>query len=1184
MPVLPIIGIILTVASTVMSIVMKPKKRAPDAAAPVEGYKIVTDGQSAYLPIVYGRALVGGIRVRTHVSNMMMTQPGIPSIITNINASKSFHSILSINKGGAYTVDEYNDVGVIAPRSLRWGYPIGGLMLDNWLDLKNYNFLFVQQALCVGPVHRVADVSIDDGGGARDAKYGTLKEKLDGFGRFEPNAGLMIDVYYGYGKAWNFESNFPGINAKSSSATFDGMAFAAASFRLSDSPQFSGTPNLQFFVEGRLVSKVIAGVLHSTKVYTNNPAWCLLDYLLDNGSGKGIHPEDIDLVSFEEVAAICDTVVQVDALIQGRMNQPFDTDSPGSIVRYKRDIPLYECNITIDTGRPIRDNIEAILGTMGDARLVWSSGIYKLKLQYPVDLPGPVTSTIITDDDIVLGEPLSLVWPTSSERLNCCTVKFMDEDLDYKENSISWPDKYSSSSFRSVGGITFPAGVMTEAMRASMSSEAAVFLDAYGISGRTDPTKGDFYDVSIWFPPNSTEEIVVLYTSTNPYVFSLRVHKGAGNLVNFTTTGWQPYGNILSARFHVKDSDKAIAITLTFATGSPSPLCVSGFTVTQGSAVLATSRGRLSNQLVSDSKDSAIYNAFLEEDGGLQLETEVTADGTVDRYHALAIAEEMVRTSRSTVHLTLTYTPYEFILEPADYFVLTSETLGVTGMVFKVNTAKVSPVGDIEIDAERFHPSMLAWSTKSTDHLPSVFDTHAYSAIYRALEYLTCSNGVLSGKYSTHWGRGCSGFIGISYDLDKSSPFNYLCEIPLTDTWSVPITATGYFRLMVSFTGPYEEIYKYYIGPGEGGLPAGGVTQPPIPVGFKMTVSGTTVSWGAFTVTPSGSYPGGSAEWVSGILYIYVLEGSVLTTTSHTTASAGVILGSYSPTNGEGYSKLLPPETITGKLGTDISWTQVTEAIKYSVRIFRGGSVVRTIVTGDLKTSYTPAQIVEDFSTKPSSITVSVSSIDSLGRISQPKEATIVTQTLPIPSSISVTQTGETVSVTFVTTAPSVVISAGASGFDPEGSSVYNGLATSPVTFNLQSTVSRYLRLAAKDGYDGGLLWSTEIALQSTQHTPIIVPVNSHTVGVTPYEVTTFMLQAGIYSHISARLGCEKSTVSAILTLEAESAVLATCINVGVPSLIKLPSISLLEDTLVTVKIRSSTPYEYAFLLGLVIQ
>jgi hypothetical protein len=845
-PFIPLILAVVSVAMTVVSIMMKPKRKgASSQTQSTEGYKVVTDGQSAYLPIVYGRALIGGIRVRTHVSDMMRAGVGVPASLYTVNASKSFHSVMHTTQGGSYTVSEYNAEGVLAPRSISWGYPYGGLMLDNWLDLKFYTFLFMQQALCVGPIHRVADMSVDDGGSPREAKYGTIKDELDTFGRFEPNAALMVDVYYGYGTAWPFELNFPDINTGGSSATFDGMAYAAACFRLSDAVQFSGTPSLQFFVEGRLVSKVVDGVLQTAKVYTNNPAWCLLDYLLDNESGRGVHPEDINLISFEETALICDTIVQTGVTIKGRMNQPLDPFSPGAITRYTRDLPLYECNLVIDTSRPIRDNIETILGTMGDARLVWSGGIYKLKLQYPVNLPGPVTSTIITDDDIILGEPLSLAWPTSSERLNFCTVKFMDEDLDFKENSVSWPDKFDQT---------------------------------------------------------------------------------------------------------------------------------------------------------------ALYNTYLAEDGGLQLESEISADGTVDRYHALAIAEEAVRTSRSTVHLTLTYAPREFILEPADYFVLTSEALGVTDMVFKVSTAKMSPVGDIQIDAERFDPSMLAWSTKYSEAPPVIQ--------------------------------------------------------PLA-------------------------------------------TYPPIAVNFTTTVVGSTVSWDSFTTLSAEgttSHPASSAVWTTGILYTYLLDGSVLTTTDLSVASTGTIISSYSPETGASNTPLLPPTSVTGSLGSTISWVAAIGAIKYSIDIIKLGLVVRTLVTSRVTVTYTDAQLLEDFGTKPSSVLIKVRSVDSLNRLSLPVEATIT------------------------------------------------------------ATLSNYLA------------------------NPIIVPVNAHALGTTPYVITMFELPAGVYSNISAVLGCAEVDVSAILTLESSGAILATVTQLGVPVGVNIPSITLTTDTVVSLKLRSSVAGEYAFVLGLVIQ
>jgi hypothetical protein len=51
-------------------------------------------------------------------------------------------------------------------------------------------------------------------------------------------------------------------------------------------------------------------------------------------------------------------------------------------------------------------------------------------------------AAVITDDDIILGESIAQIFPSSQQRFNYCTVKFLNEDKDFAEDSISWPPKY----------------------------------------------------------------------------------------------------------------------------------------------------------------------------------------------------------------------------------------------------------------------------------------------------------------------------------------------------------------------------------------------------------------------------------------------------------------------------------------------------------------------------------------------------------------------------------------------------------------------------------------------------------------------------------------------------------------------------------------------------------------------
>lgn len=233
-------------------------------------------------------------------------------------------------------------------------------------------------------------------------------------------------------------------NGAPSTNTFTGVAYAAATFRLDrDDPQYNGAPLLGFMVKGRKVRSVElnAGVysLSTSFVYSNNSALCLLDFLLDGNFGRGLSVDEVDLKSFYDSALICGATVSSGRSVAGVVNGGAGT----------RDIPLYECNITLDTNKTIRENIRSIMDTMALAELVWSSeGKYKLLVEYPTSQAETDAlvhaSHYFTDDDIVRDD-ITLSWPSASDRFNQVTVSFMNEHEDFKSDSMTWPTSYSAA-------------------------------------------------------------------------------------------------------------------------------------------------------------------------------------------------------------------------------------------------------------------------------------------------------------------------------------------------------------------------------------------------------------------------------------------------------------------------------------------------------------------------------------------------------------------------------------------------------------------------------------------------------------------------------------------------------------------------------------------------------------------
>lgn len=129
-----------------------------------------------------------------------------------------------------------------------------------------------------------------------------------------------------------------------------GIAYIA--FRLEwDTDKFpQGVPNITAVLKGK---KVYDPRTASTG-WSQNPALCLRDYMLDDKYGLGEVTANIDSTAINAAANLCEEQVTLDA--GGTQDR-------------------YQCNGVIETGNQIRANIEQLLASMG-GMLTYSGGKY----------------------------------------------------------------------------------------------------------------------------------------------------------------------------------------------------------------------------------------------------------------------------------------------------------------------------------------------------------------------------------------------------------------------------------------------------------------------------------------------------------------------------------------------------------------------------------------------------------------------------------------------------------------------------------------------------------------------------------------------------------------------------------------------------------------------------------------
>ncbi len=724
---LAVTAFVVSAASAAYQVIQakKMQEKADRSAEARRGFELPIEGQAADLALVYGRAMIGGTRTWHAVQgSFRYVAP---------NADKSFLTGTAARAAYVQTYTRYpttsgliNDLLNKVTANQAIPATEGGYLNQSINGVKN-EFLFFQQALCVGPINSVQDVIIDQGRYIDDPALGSYGYAAD-VKHAQIKGALRIDCHLGETAVADAiaAANF----GERGNAVFDGMAYASAVVRIDrNSPQFNAVPALQFLIEGRKVRTVQGGELSTLRTYSNNPAWCLLDYLLDEEVGKGVPEDEIDLVSFENAAALFGRIVQTNVAVGGKFWQP--TDNARKITH--RDIPLYECNIVIDPSKPVRENIEAILATAGDTRLIWSGGQYRLSAQYPASNAEIDVDEFIDDDDLVMDQDIDISWPSASERLNNCTIRFHNEHEGFKEDTVSWPPKQTESYWKGIGGFRYglPNGSWSD------DKEGDRLLNNYGV---WDTDASDIVlDYLFKVEPEQAGSYTVTYTGDDSMSFTIWEANPDGSTIVMAATGNRPssgggwnHGVSTTTASLGGATTKFYKVTVNaHDNGTHDEKSMKGVAikVDNSSTVLWSTREPSYSAFLQVVYNSAVYDEMFAEDGNNALEASIYADGITDPYHALAKTEEMVRTSRSAFTIAFKYRIKSKYLEPGDFVQLQSTTLGVgfgsNPLFIRVNSVKVDPNGECEVSGTRFDWTQLAWNVKDDQYLTprSIYDS-----------------------------------------------------------------------------------------------------------------------------------------------------------------------------------------------------------------------------------------------------------------------------------------------------------------------------------------------------------------------------------------------------------------------------------------------------------------------------
>ena len=274
-------------------------------------------------------------------------------------------------------------------------------------------FLYIALVLCEGEIESVDKIYIDDkevtwSGTLADD---TLRTVGSGDGNFYKDSASLISVKCHYGSDSQAQCDLLGaLDSWTSNHRLRGLAYISLKIKWNQDA-FAGLPTVQALIKGKKVVAYNSSSVAQTAAHSDNPAWCLLDYLTNERYGKGIPIANIDIPSFYTASGVCDT----------------DVTAYGSTT-----IDVLDCNAVIDTSKKVLDNVRE-LAKGARSFLPFTGGKYKML----VETTGSASITL-TEDDIIGG--YSLASESKSNKANRVIVSFINPARNWQVDEVQWPE------------------------------------------------------------------------------------------------------------------------------------------------------------------------------------------------------------------------------------------------------------------------------------------------------------------------------------------------------------------------------------------------------------------------------------------------------------------------------------------------------------------------------------------------------------------------------------------------------------------------------------------------------------------------------------------------------------------------------------------------------------------------
>ena len=292
---------------------------------------------------------------------------------------------------------------------------LGGTRTFIEVEGNTNQYLYICLVLCEGEINGINKIRVDDSDVTFTGSFAHGVQNTSNDSRFGSN--IKVQPFFGTDnqvqssllnedQTWNTLTN----------RKLKGVAYLAIRLEW-DRDIFGGIPKIQAEIEGKKILTIGDDIiLSSTKTFSNNPAFCLLDYLMNDRYGKGITIEELDLQSFYDASKIADQEVL-----------PFS----GASV-----IPQFSLNVVLDTDKKILDNVKLILRGMRGF-LPYSDGLYRLI----IETTG--SSVFSLNSDNIIGG-VKLMSEKKNTKYNRINVDYISPEKNYERDTVVFPETDSA--------------------------------------------------------------------------------------------------------------------------------------------------------------------------------------------------------------------------------------------------------------------------------------------------------------------------------------------------------------------------------------------------------------------------------------------------------------------------------------------------------------------------------------------------------------------------------------------------------------------------------------------------------------------------------------------------------------------------------------------------------------------